>query len=113
MCGNIMAKRDLSYIKHMKPQIKMAERDIKYDKDMRKIQQIQALQNMRYVDEKSEYQKQQEEICKRAAKMGNRERLMYFFSTLNGTYLGVGCKWDSLTKLGRDKTTGKYLDDIL
>ena len=97
-----MSKKDLNYIKFVKPQVKETERKMKGESRDRTVTQRLA--------ELNDYHSEPEEnkVCKEAAKMGARERLMNYAATGDGTYLGVGCKWDLLTQWGRDKF-GRFL----
>jgi hypothetical protein len=92
-----MSKKDLNYIKFVKPQVREAERRMQGESNSIKRQKLIDLQTVHCPDPK------ENEVCKSAAKMGARERLMNYAATGDGTYLGVGCKWDLLTQWGRDK----------
>jgi hypothetical protein len=89
-----MSKKDINFIRHVKPQIKDKERQMKQQAKNNRRPSI-TLRETEIPHNNS--------VCKEAAKMGNRERLMNFFATMDGTYLGVGCKWDSLTQMGPDR----------
>ena len=94
-----MAKKDINYIKFIKPQVKQTERDMRYtqrDKIMHRINNDLNIKN-------TDVDNRHNEVCKDAAKMGNGERLMNYAATKDPTYLGVGCKWDLLTQWGRDQ----------
>jgi hypothetical protein len=93
-----MSKKDLNYIKFVKPQVREAERRMQGKGHNRTVTQKLAELNVACHMEPKE-----NEVCKEAAKMGARERLMNYAATGDGTYLGVGCKWDLLTQWGRDK----------
>jgi hypothetical protein len=91
-----MSKKDFNYIKFVKPQVREAERRMQGESKSIKRQKLINLQTV-YSEPK------ENEVCKEAAKMGARERLMNYAATGDSTYLGVGCKWDLLTQWGRDK----------
>jgi hypothetical protein len=94
-----MAKKDINFIKHIKPQIKAKERQDKASGyDIKKERAIRAIED-KYFEETT----RQKEICKRAAKMDPYERLLNFCHTLDGTYLGSGCNWDLVTRWGIKK----------
>jgi hypothetical protein len=103
-----MPKRDLNYIRHVRPQIRAKEHSDKAD--ARSLKYNKAVMNVRmyYTNAESEHNR----VCKEAAKMGPKERLMYYAATKDATYLGVGCKWDLLTQWGRDKF-GRIIGSIL
>ncbi len=92
-----MAKRDINYIKFIKPQVKQKENEMKRNSRSLKYQKIMEI-NIIHQEEPYE-----NKVCKEAAKMSSRERLMNYAVTKDPTYLGVGCKWDMLTQMGRDK----------
>ena len=93
-----MSKKDLNYIKFVKPQIKEKEKQMKGEVSIKQMRSRDIIINTYTVPNDPH-----KEICKEAAKMGARERLMNYAATGDGTYLGVGCKWDLLTQWGRDK----------
>lgn len=106
-----MTKRDINYIKYIKPHIKDGERkarDSKLNSRYQKLQREEFIsqQHQTFEDNK------QKEICKLAATMSCEERLKHYFITMDGTYLGNGCNWSLLTKMGRDKF-GKIIGSIL
>jgi hypothetical protein len=99
-----MAKKDINYIKFIKPQVKQAERDMRYTQRDKVMQHINETFNVTH----TEVDTRQETVCKEAAQMGSKERLMNYAVTKDPTYLGVGCKWDLLTQMGRDMF-GRFL----
>ncbi len=106
-----MAKRDLNYIKHVRPQVHKAERKIKSYKSLKPYREAE--QRLRDLEiHRSQENENHKHVCKEAANMSVEERLMNYCHTLDGTYLGNGCEWDLLTKLGRDKF-GKIIESIL
>jgi len=102
-----MAKKDLNYIKFIKPQIREKEKQLKGNITSKQLQHMGIEINIYHPETDS-----QQEVCKAAAKMGSRERLMNYAATKDPTYIGVGCKWDLLTQWGRDKY-GKIIGSIL
>lgn len=93
-----MAKKDLNYIKFIKPQIREKEKQMKGEVSIKKMRTKNIIINTYTVPDV-----QHNEVCKEAAKMSSSERLMNYAATKDATYLGVGCKWDLLTQWGRDK----------
>lgn len=98
-----MAKRDLNYIKFTRPQIKEKEKQMKGEVSIKQMRKNEIIINTYTVPDDPH-----KEVCKEAAKMGNRERVLNFAVTKDPTYLGVGCKWDLLTQMGRDMF-GRFL----
>jgi len=89
-----MTKKDINYIKFIKPQIKQKENEMKHSNLIQKP--IAVILN-------NSLPSKTNPICKEAATMSARERLMNYAATGDGTYLGVGCEWDLLTQCGRDR----------
>jgi hypothetical protein len=101
-----MAKRDMNYIKFIKPQIKEKEKQMKGEISIKQMRKNEIIINTYTVPDT-----QHNEVCKEAAQMSSRERLMNYAATKDATYLGVGCKWDRLTQIGRDKY-GKIIGSL-
>jgi hypothetical protein len=89
-----MTKKDINYIKFIKPQIKQKENEMKHSNLIQKP--IVVILN-------NSLPSKTNPICKESATMSARERLMNYAATGDGTYLGVGCEWDLLTQCGRDR----------
>jgi len=102
-----MTKRDLTYIKHIKPMIHEVECNMRNNKKNARMQRIREDLNMR----KYTIDTKHKETCQLAVQMSPQERLMNYTATGDGVYLGVGCKWDLLTQLCRDKF-GKVIGSI-
>jgi hypothetical protein len=102
-----MAKKDLNYIKFIKPQIREKEKQMRSTTLNNRMMQRIAEINVYHPEHDP-----QKEVCKAAAKMSSRERLINYAVTKDPTYLGVGCKWDLLTQWGRDKF-GRVIGSIL
>jgi len=102
-----MAKKDINYIKFIKPQIREKEKQLKGQVSINKMRRNEIIINTYTIPDTHH-----NEVCQEAAKMSSRERLMNYAATKDPTYLGVGCKWDLLTQWGRDKY-GKIIGSIL
>ena len=91
-----MVKRDFLYLKHTKNEI---NRKVREDKEQRLTQKRMAVQiqlEQKWRDDECEHKR----LCKEAAKMTPAERVRNYFATFKGEYVGSGCSWDLLTKLG-------------
>jgi transposase len=89
-------KRDLNYIKHVKKEIKTKEKEI--HEGTLNQQRMKAFNEVILRANEAAYH--HKKICKEAAEMEPGERLTNFAATGDGTYLGIGCNWDILTKRG-------------
>jgi hypothetical protein len=92
-----VVKKDLNYIRHVRPQVKRQERNDRYYKDTRKIYAAQQELERRIINANAKHA----EICKKASCMSIEERLIAYNITKDGTYLGTGCNWDYITRLGK------------
>ena len=98
-----MVKKDINFIKHIKPQVKARENQDRVNSHRNRMRVYQLNANVDPSLFESEEDRRQKEVCKEAAVMDNRERLIYYAGTGNATYLGNDCKWDLLTRLGLRK----------
>jgi hypothetical protein len=89
-------KRDLNYIKHVKKEINTKEKEIREGT----LNQQRAKAFNEALLRANEAECNRRRICKEAATMDNRERLLNYSATGDGIYLGIGCNWDLLTKTG-------------
>jgi len=94
-----MSKRDITFIKHIKHEIKREEQSARNNRRSREIQRMNDIA----MSQMSERETLHNERCKEAANMDNYERLVNYAGTGDSTYLGTDCKWDLLTRLGLRK----------
>ena len=89
-----MSKKDLNYIRHIKPQVHEAQKRMsgvkRENKERKRIEEIEH----RYADAAAQHR----EVCQKAAKMDQHERLNMYNFTKDPTYLGLGCNWDWATR---------------
>ena len=92
-----MSKKDLNYIKHIKPQVHEAQKRMsgvkQYNKEVKRQEEI----TRRFADAECRHR----EVCQKAAKMDVGERLNMYNLTKDPTYIGVDCNWDRVTQLGK------------
>ena len=97
-----MSKKDLNYIKLTRKVVK--------DEQMKAVNQHRWNEMHRMasisVSESGDRERLHKERCQEAAGMTNYERLVNYAGTRDATYLGEGCKWDVLEKLGLKKKRG-------
>jgi hypothetical protein len=93
-----MSNKDKNiYLKHLKSEIKAKEQR---DKSSFKINRYMTTDRSQY---NNGYEQKHNEICKEASEMSAREQLMNYAVTGDPTYIGVGCNWDLLSRLGMKK----------
>lgn len=95
-----MSKKDINTVKFLKPQVKVREQQDKGTARFIKMSKSPTINTYSY---ESEAERKHKEICKEASEMSAKEQLMNYFGTGDPTYIGVGCKWDLLSKLGLRK----------
>jgi hypothetical protein len=97
-----MTKKDINFIKLTRKVAKQKEQKDQCLRNYRERKRIEALALSKTIDQEILHTQR----CKEAAKMSPRERLMNYAATMDGTYIGVGCDWDLLTKLGKNQMFG-------
>jgi|WetSurMetagenome_2_1015567.scaffolds.fasta_scaffold24883_6 hypothetical protein len=97
-----MTKKDINFIKHIKPIVKARAAQ---DKENSWMSQSMAFRT-KLILEHDESKSRKEDTCKRAAKMSPYQRLLYYFGTGDATYIGSECDWDIATQMGYNQRRG-------